>query len=96
MKAPKDTKILGFLIGMAATLTILFGFKVYHFEHMSFWTFLKTGFVTGTLSPWLKLATLFNLAPFFYFINTNRMRTAQGIVFATILSGLFIVYFTLM
>lgn len=92
----KDTKIIGFLIGVLAPLIILFGFNVYHFEHMSFWTFLRTGFTTGTLSPWLKLATLFNLAPFFYFINTNRMRTAQGIVIATILSGAFVVYFTLM
>ncbi len=96
MKGPQDTKIFGFLIGLTATFTILFGFKVYHFDHMSFWIFLKTGFVTGTLSPWLKLATLFNLAPFFYFININRMKTAQGVVFATIFSGLFIIYFTLM
>jgi hypothetical protein len=30
------------------------------------------------------------------FINMNRYRTCQGIVFATIFVGLFVVYFTLM
>lgn len=96
MRRKYDTRLIGFLIGVLGPLTILFGIQVFKFPHMSFLTFLKTGFLTGTISPWLKLAALFNLAPFFLFINVNRLRTCQGIVFATILCGLFIVYFTLM
>ncbi|MDB4107605.1 hypothetical protein N9595_03990 [Bacteroidia bacterium] len=96
MQKNKDYRLVGFLIGILAPLTILFGVQIYHFSHMSFLLFLKTGFVTGTLSPWLKIATLFNLAPFFLFINTNKLRTAQGVIFATIICGMFIVYFTLM
>ncbi len=96
MKKSFNSIPIGLIIGILGPLIILFGFKVYSFEHMSFWVFLKTGFTTGTISPWLKMATIFNLAPFFYFINDNRMRTAQGIVFSTIICGLFIVYFTLM
>lgn len=96
MKQNYNSILIGLLIGILGPLTILFGVQVFEFAHLSFWTFLKTGFATGTLSPWLKLATLFNLAPFFVFVNSNKLQTGRGIVFATILSGLVIVYFTLM
>ncbi|MDA8930524.1 hypothetical protein N9J07_03975 [Bacteroidia bacterium] len=91
-----DTIPVGLIIGTICPLIILFGMQVYHFPKMSFSLFLRTGFETGSLNPYLKLATMFNLAPFFMLININRYRTCQGIVFATILSGLFIVYFTLL
>jgi hypothetical protein len=84
------------LVGILGPLVILYGVNVYNFEHLNYLLFLKTGFLTGSLNPFLKIAALFNLAPFFLFLNMNRIRTAQGIVFSTILVGLFIVYFTLM
>lgn len=87
---------MGFLVGLIGPLIILFGINVYQFPDIGFITFLKTGFVTATLAPWLKLAALFNLAPFFLFINTNRLKTAQGIIFSTFIYGFVIVYFTLM
>ncbi|MDC0104604.1 MAG: hypothetical protein ACJAR8_001352 [Bacteroidia bacterium] len=96
MNRSYNSILIGLLIGILGPLTILFGVQVFEFPHMSFWTFIRVGFATGTLSPWLKLATLFNLAPFFIFVNSNRLQTGRGIVFATILSGLVIVYFTLM
>jgi hypothetical protein len=91
-----NNRILGFVIGVLAPLIILYGVNIYNFPHLTFSTFLITGFKTALLSPYLKIGALFNLAPFFLFINMNRLKTCQGIVFATIFIGLFIVYFTLM
>ncbi len=86
--------ILGIIIGFLGPLTILFGINVYEFEHLSFGTFLRTGFTTGIISPWLKIAALINLAPFFLFINANKLKSARGIVFSTIIIGLIIGYLT--
>jgi|TARA_B110000967_G_scaffold33418_1_gene32066 hypothetical protein len=91
-----DTIVTGLLVGIISPLIILYGVNVFNFDHLSYALFLETGFTTGSLNPFLKIAALFNLAPFFLFINMNRIRTAQGIVFATILVGLVIVYFTLL
>jgi len=91
-----DNIAVGTVVGLLSPLIILYGVNVFNFDHLSYLLFLETGFSTGSINPFLKIAALFNLAPFFLFINMNRIRTAQGIVFATILVGLIIVYFTLM
>jgi len=96
MKDIVNTRILGFIIGLVTPLVILYGVNIYNFPNLTFSTFLKTGFQTALLSPYLKIGALFNLAPFFLFININKLKTCQGIVFATIFIGCFIVYFTLM
>lgn len=94
MKSSQKQLILGIVIGFLAPQLILFGVKVYEFPDMSFILFLRTGFSTGVISPWLKIATLFNLAPFFLLLNANRMRSAQGVLLATIVYGLIIAYLT--
>lgn len=91
-----DTIVTGFLIGVVSPIIILYGVNIFSFPNLSFGLFMQTGFETGSLNPFIKIAALFNLVPFFLFINMNRYRTCQGIVFATIFVGLFIVYFTLM
>jgi hypothetical protein len=96
MKVDKyNSRLLGGMIGILAPLVILYGVNVFNFSNLSFAVFLKTGFQTALLAPYLKIGALFNLAPFFIFINMNRLKTCQGIVFATIMIGLLIVYFTL-
>ena len=92
----ENRMILGVIIGIALPILILWIVKLYHFSHLSYFTFLKTGFVTGTLSPWLKIATLFNLIPFFGFVNKNKLKSGRGVILATLIYGLVIVYFTLM
>ena len=96
MKEIVNTRILGFIIGIVTPLVILYGVNIYNFPNLTFSTFLNTGFQTALLSPYLKIGALFNLAPFFLFINMDKLKTSQGIVFATIYIGCFIVYFTLM
>jgi hypothetical protein len=88
--------ILGVITGILIPIIILWIVKLYHFSHLSYFLFLKTGFITGSLSPWLKIATLFNLIPFFGFVNKNKLKSGQGVVLATLIYGLVIVYFTLM
>jgi hypothetical protein len=88
--------LLGIILGILLPILILWFVKLYHFPHLSFALFVRTGFSTGTLSPWLKIATLFNLIPFFGFVNKNKLKTGQGVVLSTIIYGLVIVYFTLM
>lgn len=88
--------IIGFVIGIMLPILVLCGVQLYHFPHLSFVLFIKTGFHTGSLSPWIKIATLFNLIPFFGFVNRNKLKMGRGIVLSTFIYGLVIVYFTLM
>jgi len=88
--------LIGLILGILLPILNLWFVKLYHFPHLSFTLFIRTGFSTGTLSPWLKIATLFNLIPFFGFVNKNKLKTGRGVVLATLIYGLVIVYFTLM
>ena len=87
-------RLLGLGIGLIGPVLILFGINVYSFPNLSFGAFLQNAYEIQMMSTWLKPAVLFNLAPFMLFINLERYRTAQGIVFGTIVYGLFIAYFT--
>ena len=95
MNRAKTDRLIGIIIGLSGPFIILFGVQVYQFPDLNFVTFLKAGVDTGTIAPFVKIAALFNLAPFFIFINSKRPLIAQGILLATILWGLVIVYFTL-
>jgi len=90
-----DYRLLGIAVGFITTLIILYGVNVFNFKHLSYGLFLKTGFYTGTINPFLQIASLFNLAPFFLFINQNKLKTAQGVVLATIVNGIIIAYFVM-
>ncbi len=87
-------RLLGLAFGLIGPVVILFGINVFSFPSLDFGTFLKNAYEIQMMSTWLKPAVLFNLAPFMLFINLERYRTAQGIVFATIIYGLVIAYFT--
>ncbi len=95
MRSKYNHRGLGFAIGFIAPLIILLGFNVYKFPDLSFYWFIKSGAARGTISPFLQLATLFNLAPFYLFVNKNMLRACQGIIFATIIYGSIIIYFVL-
>ncbi|MBR9860470.1 hypothetical protein GYB22_06915 [bacterium] len=73
-------------------IIVLFGINQFKFAELGFGEFMSNSWAFETLSTWLKPAVLFNLLPFLLFINTNRLKSAQGIVFGTIIYGLFIVY----
>lgn len=91
----KKDRIIGIVLGLLGPFVILFGIQLFKFPSMNFGLFLQSGWLSGSIAPFLQLATLFNLAPFFLFINSKRPVIAQGILLSTILWGLLIVYFTL-
>jgi hypothetical protein len=88
-------RLIGIAIGLFGPFVILFGIQLFKFPYMNFGLFLQSGWISGSIAPFLQLAALFNLAPFFLFINSKRPAIAQGILLSTILWGLVIVYFTL-
>lgn len=90
-----NRRYIGIITGIIAPLVILYGINIYNFPTFSFVDFLENGWEFRTLTNWLKIAVLFNLVFFFFFMNLNLLRAAQGIVFATITYGLVIVYLTL-
>ncbi|MFY0643593.1 MAG: hypothetical protein JXR19_03935 [Bacteroidia bacterium] len=89
-----DHRLIGLSLGIVGPILILYGVNVYQFPHMSFFEFIGNGYNIKMLSTWLKPAVLFNLAIFMLFINLYKNRSAQGVVFATIIYGLLIAYLT--
>lgn len=94
MKWNSNNRILGLTIALLAPIVILYGINVYNFPSIGFDTFLSNAWNFRTLTNWLKIAVLFNLVFFMLFINLNKLKSAQGIVFGTIIYGLLIVYLT--
>lgn len=88
-------RITGLITGMLAPMVILFGINTFNYPNFGFIDFLRDSWEFHTLTNWLKIAVLFNLVFFFFFMNINMLRAAQGVVFATIVYGLIIVYLTL-
>lgn len=84
--------VLGMVIGILAPMVILLGMNVFKFSELNFIDFLVNAYKQRIITPWLKIAVLFNLVFFFLALNNNRYRVAQGVVFSTILYGIFIIY----
>jgi tetrahydromethanopterin S-methyltransferase subunit F len=87
-----DNRWVGLAIGMFFPCLIIYGVNIYNFPDLTFSEFLTQNIKFRTLGTWLKPAVIFNLAPFMLFINTYRMKIAQGVVFATIFYAVIIVY----
>ena len=87
-----NNRITGIFFGLLGPLVILFGLNVYSFPELSFIGFIKNCLALNTLAFWLKPALLINLAIFFLAMNSNKLRTGQGVVFATIAYGFLIIY----
>lgn len=90
-----NKRYTGIITGLIAPMIILYGINIYNFPNFGFLEFLQNGWEFRTLTNWLKIAVLFNLVFFLFFMNLNLLKAAQGIVFATITYGLVIVYLTL-
>jgi hypothetical protein len=73
----------------------MFGINQFQFPEMSFSEFIHYGWKYASFGTWLRLSVVLNVLPFILFINSNRLKSAQGVIFGTILYGLFIVYLIL-
>ena len=92
LKGKWDNRWVGLVFGLFFPVLILYGVNINNFPDLSFSEFLKQNIEFRTIGTWLRPAVLFNLAPFMLFMNTQRMKIAQGVVFATIFFAMIIVY----
>jgi hypothetical protein len=82
----------GLIAGILAPLLFLLILWMYADTSAGFFNFLAYLFEMRLLGNFTKLALLFNLALFILFNSRNKLQFCKGILSATILWGLFIVY----
>ncbi len=87
-----DKHWLGFSIGMLIPLSILL--VIYFEENIidSFIIFITDLFQHRLLSAFIRIGLIGNLAIFLLTFNTGFTKLPRGILMATIIYGLFIVY----
>lgn len=87
----KDNTILGFIIGLAAPLIVMFGFWRYQFGHTSLIGFYEVMVQSNNLPGLISIGLLGNLGAFFLFYRQKLDVSARGVILATFLYGLLIV-----
>ena len=92
MKYNKWHLWIGFIIGAVAPLITFFIIYYSVFEYQSWTNPLKAAH--SVIRPFVQLSVITNLALFFLFLMFNMERLCRGILFATILYGLYVLYIT--
>lgn len=89
MKAKEkfDSIIVGLVLGIALPVITLLGFWLVRSDEGLF-DFLIHSQRFGMLAKLLSLCTIPNLLLFFAFIWTNRLLSARGVIFATLVIAL--------
>lgn len=95
MRKKYDNILVGLALGIVLPVIMLLLINLIKFKEMNFFSFMAYAWEIQILGTWLKPAILPNLVPFWLFTNNNRLRSARGVLFATIIYGLFIAYLTL-
>lgn len=83
--------VLGFLIGLVANLAGMFIY-VYFFLDYEFIESLKIARLNDTLGNLIALGAILNLLVFFTMIKKKQLYRARGVLMATILAALAIMY----
>jgi hypothetical protein len=88
---------LGFWLGLILPFLIFLLYYLFRFNSISFSNFLQFLVRSGSLVNIMSLSVFPNLAPFMFFMRTNRDRSAQGILATTIIFAIlvFVLKFTL-
>lgn len=94
MNNTKKEVIIGFLVGLIANT---FGTLAYIllFSEFSITETLKIAVEQGYIGSILALGAILNLVAFFGFLRIKRDYRARGVMIATILTALIILYFKL-
>jgi len=82
---------VGYLFGILLPLLVLAVIFFTMYTGKSFWAFLQIMWIQGNLSQVLSLAVIPNLAIFFIFIWTKKLKTAQGVLGATFILAFLII-----
>jgi hypothetical protein len=76
---------LGILMGIVFPLVFFLLYFLFRFNGPSFERYLQILVQSGKIIHVLSLSVLFNLAPFLYFVRTNRFKSGKGVLSVTIL-----------
>lgn len=89
--------LLGTLIGLVIPFAGLFVYWLFTWTNMAFipdfFNFLHN---RRMVAAHLSLACILNLPVFYFLINRDRYKLAQGIIFSTLLYAFYIFYYKLM
>ena len=80
-----NNMLLGTVLGILIPLVALFAYVHLKFDDLTMTEFFRSYFKMGVLTHMLSLAVIPNLALFFIFIRTNRLKSARGVLFSTFL-----------
>jgi len=75
---------LGFLLGLFAPLTFFMLYFLFRFSELGFGYFIQLLVASKTLVLVSSMAILPNLAPFLFFVRTNKFRSGKGVMASTI------------
>ena len=88
----KDSMPTGLLSGLVAPFIGLFIYYLISFHYMSLRSFINRITELGLLSGVISLSLIANLVVFFFFIRLKADRSAYGVIGATLIYGMVIVY----
>ena len=85
--------LVGALVGILVPALIMVLIYAYKFSQKDFFAFLEQAIEKGVIAPIIALSLIGNLGLFFLFTSTNRLWAARGVMIATIIYGLLMLYF---
>jgi len=94
MKRRFDNLYLGLGVGVLIPIIALFLYYLYDFRFMPISNFLEWTRRNDMFTPYMKRCVIANLAPFFFFIYTERMQSGRGVLFSMFIWAAFIGYLT--
>lgn len=87
IKLDKDHFLVGFIPALIMPVLVGVGYYFYKFGFQSSENYTEIFLREEMLSPLLALGCFFNLVIFFVLLKLYLERSAQGVIFATILYG---------
>jgi hypothetical protein len=94
MKRRADHLYLGLAVGVLMPFFVYFLYYLYNYRFMTISTFIGHQKYNGLLLSNVRLCLIGNLAPFFLFIYTERMKSARGVLFSMFIWAILIAYLT--
>ncbi len=88
--------LLGGFVGLlvpAFIISLIYGVK---FGQSTFSSFIETSINQGVAAPIIALSLIGNLGLFFLFLKFDKLWASRGVMFATLLYGMLMVYFKLL
>jgi hypothetical protein len=93
LKKKFDSVWIGAVTGLISPIISLFAFYLVKYSHISFMKFFNDILLGyGILLPVISLCVIINLLMFFIFVWTNRNQSAKGVLLATFIYALYVLY----